>query len=234
MRAPPPVAPCDDRAVADIGELRSDYDWGTLDETDLPPSPIEAVAAWVAHAVERGLPEPGAMVVSTATPDGAVSSRTVLLRGLSGGGLVFFSNRRSRKGRELAVNPRCAALLRWDVIHRQVTVTGTAAPTSDEESDAYFASRPRASRIGAWASAQSEVLAGRAELEAEVAEVEARFAGQDVPRPPHWGGYRIVPDSVELWQGRPSRLHDRLRYRRAGDGGDGGDGGLWVVERLSP
>jgi pyridoxamine 5'-phosphate oxidase len=216
--------------VPDLGGIRSDYDWGRLEEADLPPSPLGAVAAWVDEAVVRDLPEPGAMVVSTATPQGVPSSRTVLLRAISGGGLVFYSNRRSRKGRELAANPRCAALLRWDAIHRQVSVTGTAEHTSDEESDAYFATRPRASRIGAWASAQSEVLADRAELEAKVAEAEARFPGEDVPRPPHWGGYRIVPDAVELWQGRPSRLHDRLRYRRVA----GGDTGLWVVERLAP
>jgi len=211
-----------------LREIRGEYDWGSLDEADLPPSPLDAVAAWVAEAVERGLPEPGAMVVSTATPEGSPSSRTVLLREVSESGLVFFSNRRSRKGRELAANPRCAALLRWDVIHRQITVTGTAELTSEEESDAYFAGRPRGSRIGAWASDQSEVLVDRAELEARVAEVEARFPGDDVPRPPYWGGYRIVPDLVELWQGRPSRLHDRLRYR------PGQDPGRWVVERLSP
>jgi len=213
--------------VADLSGRR-DYDWGTLDEADLPPSPLEAIAAWVAAAAAHDLPEPGAMVVSTATPEGVPSSRTVLLRGISGGGLVFFSNRRSRKGRELADNPRCAAVLRWDVIHRQISVTGTAQATSDEESDAYFASRPRLSRIGAWASNQSEVLADRAELEASMAAAEARFPGDDVPRPPHWGGYRIVPDAVELWQGRPSRLHDRLRYRRVDDPAG------WVVERLSP
>jgi len=213
--------------VNGLSGFRREYDWGTLDEADLPASPLDAVAAWVTEAVEHDLPEPGAMVVSTATAQGSPSSRTVLLRGISGGGLVFFSNRRSRKGRELAANPRCAALLRWDVIHRQVSITGTAQVTSDEESDAYFASRPRLSRIGAWASNQSEVLADRGELETRMAEVEARFPDEDVPRPPHWGGYRILPDTVELWQGRPSRLHDRLRYRR-------NDDGTWVVERLSP
>jgi len=217
----------DDATVADLSGRR-DYDWGTLDEADLPLAPFEAIAAWVAEAAMHELPEPGAMVVSTATRDGVPSSRTVLLRGISGGGLVFFSNRRSRKGRELAANPQCAALLRWDVVHRQISITGTAEATSDEESDAYFASRPRLSRIGAWASDQSELLADRAELEARMAAAEARFPGDDVPRPPHWGGYRIVPDAVELWQGRPSRLHDRLRYRR------GDDPTGWVVERLSP
>ena len=224
--APPRRLARDDRAVPDLGRIRRDYDWAALDEADLPASPLDAVAAWVDEAVQRGLTEPGAMVVSTATPLGLPSSRTVLLRAISGGGLVFYTNRRSRKGRELAANPRCAALLRWDVVHRQVTVTGTAEHTTDEESDAYFASRPRGSRIGAWASAQSDVLADRAELEARVAEVEARFPGDHVPRPPFWGGYRIVPETVELWQGRPSRLHDRLRYRD--------DGGRWIVERLAP
>jgi len=213
--------------VADLGG-RSEYDWGKLHVADLPPSPLDAIVAWVADAVEHEVPEPGAMVVSTATPSGVPSSRTVLLRGISGGGLVFFTNRRSRKGQELGANPFCAALLRWDVIHRQISVTGTAEITSDQESDAYFASRPRLSRIGAWASNQSEVLADRAELQARMAAMEARFPDEDVPRPPHWGGYRIIPDAVELWQGRPSRLHDRLRYRRAGDPA------VWVVERLSP
>ena len=213
--------------VPPLSSIRSDYDWGTLDEADLPASPLDAVSAWVAEAVARGVAEPGAMVVSTASPEGVPSSRTVLLRGISGGGLVFFTNRHSRKGRELAANPRCAAVLRWDDVHRHVCLTGAAEATTDEESDAYFASRPRASRIGAWASPQSEVLADRTELEARVAEAEARFPDDDVPRPPHWGGYRIVPDTVELWQGRPSRLHDRLRYRR-------GQTQLWVVERLAP
>lgn len=214
--------------MSDLSGIRRDYDWGTLDEADLPLFPLDALAAWIEQAIAHDVPEPGAMVLSTSTLAGMPSSRTVLLRGISGGGLVFFTNRNSRKGRELAENPRCAALLRWDQLHRQVTVTGRAEAVSDDESDAYFVTRPRPSRIGAWASAQSEVLADRAELEARVAEVEARFPTSDVPRPPHWGGYRIIPDMVELWQGRPSRLHDRLRYRRSDVSG------AWVVERLSP
>lgn len=213
--------------MSDLSRIRRSYDWGTLDEADLPPFPLDAVAAWIEQAISHDVPEPGAMVLSTASPDGVPSSRTVLLRGISGGGLVFFTNRHSRKGRELAANPRCAALFRWDQLHRQITVTGTAEPVSDPDSDAYFASRPRPSRVGAWASPQSEVLADRAELEARVAQVEARFSTSDVPRPPHWGGYRIMPDAVELWQGRPSRLHDRLRYRRDVTG-------TWIVERLAP
>lgn len=213
--------------MPDISTIRTDYDWDSLADADLPAEPLDALAGWVDEAVARGVAEPGAMVVSTATPTGTPSSRTVLLRGISPAGLVFFSNRRSRKGLELAANPRCAALLRWDDVHRQVCVTGSAGPTTDEESDGYFASRPRASQIGAWASAQSQVLADRAALEAGVAEAEARFAGCEVPRPSHWGGYRIVPDEVELWQGRRSRLHDRLRYRRDGSR-------AWIVERLSP
>lgn len=215
-------------AVSDLSGIRRDYDWGTLDEADLPLFPLDALSAWIEQAIGHDVPEPGAMVLSTSTLSGVPSSRTVLLRGISGGGLVFFTNRNSRKGRELAENSRCAALLRWDQLHRQVTVTGRAEAITDEESDAYFVTRPRPSRIGAWASAQSEVLTDRAELEARVAEVEARFPGSDVPRPPHWGGYRIIPDMVELWQGRPSRLHDRLRYRRS----DVIE--AWVVERLSP
>jgi pyridoxamine 5'-phosphate oxidase len=210
----------------DLASIRKDYDVGTLDAADLPAEPLVAVRGWLAEAVAAGVLEPTAMVVSTATPDGAPSSRTVLLKGVDDRGLTFFTNRGSRKGRQLAANPRCAALLRWDALHRQVGVTGTAELVDDAESDAYFASRPRGSQVGAWASRQSEVIADRGVLERWAAEVEERFPGE-VPRPPFWGGYRIVPDSVELWQGRPSRLHDRLRYRR-------GEDGAWILERLSP
>jgi pyridoxamine 5'-phosphate oxidase len=213
-----------------LSAIRFDYDVGDLDEADVPRDPLEAVRGWVGAAIDAGEAEPTAMVVSTATPDGVPSARTVLLKGIDDTGLVFFTNRTSRKGRELAVNPRCAAVLRWDLLHRQVTVRGRAEQVADAESDAYFATRPRGSRIAAWASRQSEVIADRSVLEAWVGEADARFPGDDIPRPPFWGGYRIVPDEVQLWQGRPSRLHDRLRWRPAPTG----DGSAWIVERLSP
>jgi pyridoxamine 5'-phosphate oxidase len=166
------------------------------------------------------------MAVSTVSADGRPSSRNVLLRALDHG-LVFFTNYESDKARDLAAEPRCAVLFSWFGLQRQVRVEGTAARLDDAASDAYFASRPRGSQIGAWASPQSQVLAGRAELEASVAAAEERFADVDpVPRPASWGGFRVVPDRVEFWQGRPNRLHDRLRYRRV-------EGG-WAVERLAP
>jgi pyridoxamine 5'-phosphate oxidase len=174
----------------------------------------------------EGLDEPNAMVLATAAPDGRSSARTVLLKGYDHRGLVFFTNRTSRKGQQLEANPWATALLPWHELQRQVVATGPTLPLPDVDSDAYFASRPRAAQLGAWASDQSRVLEGREELESSLAEVTARFEGQEVPRPPHWGGYRLEPDEVEFWQGRPARLHDRLRFRRTATG--------WVVERLAP
>jgi pyridoxamine 5'-phosphate oxidase len=211
-----------------LAALRLDYESTGLDVTDVPGDGLAALRTWVDAAVAGGEREPTAMVVATVDADGHPSARTVLLKGIDTG-LVFFTNRESRKGRELAGNPHAAAVLRWDGIHRQVTVRGTTELVDDAAADAYYASRPRGSRIGAWASPQSEVIADRAVLEERVASVEARFPADDVPRPPFWGGYRIVPDTVELWQGRPSRLHDRLRFSRAD-----GAGGAWIVERLAP
>jgi pyridoxamine 5'-phosphate oxidase len=219
----------EDTPVDPLARIRFDYDVGGFDVADVADAPLEAVRAWVRAAIEAGEPEPTAMVVATATPDGAPSARTVLLKGIDDG-LVFFTNRTSRKGRELQANPRCAAVLRWDLLHRQVTVRGTAVHVADEESDAYFVSRPRGSRIAAWASRQSTVITDRAVLEAWVADADERHPGDDIPRPPFWGGYRIVPDEVELWQGRPSRLHDRICWRR----NEGADDPRWIVERLSP
>jgi pyridoxamine 5'-phosphate oxidase len=192
----------------------------SLDERDVDPDPLVQVARWYRDAVDGGLVQPDAMQLATAH-----SARTVLLKGIDERGFSFFSNYESRKGRELAADPRCALVLLWKPLERQVTVTGTATRLSPEESDEYFATRPRGSQISTWVSHQSEVVASRAELEGALAEVEARYPDA-VPRPPYWGGYVVAPETVELWKGRRNRLHDRLRYRR--------DGGAWVLERLAP
>jgi pyridoxamine 5'-phosphate oxidase len=189
--------------------------------------PLATVAAWYGEAVAAGLPEPGAMALATATPDGAPSVRFVLLKGVDERGVEFFTNYESRKGRELAVNKRAALALFWQGLSRQVRLEGAVEALPEAESDEYFASRARGSRIGAWASLQSRAIPDRAWLDARVAETEARFPGADVPRPPYWGGYRLVPSAVELWQGRDDRLHDRALFTRGEDGG-------WREQRLSP
>ncbi len=205
----------------------SEYGRGTLDEADVGPEPLAEVAAWVGAAVAAGVEEPTAMTLTTVEPDGTPSARIVLLRGVDGRGLRFFTNYSSAKGRALAINPDCALVLHWAVLQRQVRAVGTAERLGVEESDAYFSGRPRGSQLAAWASeVQSSVVADRSVLDARLAEVERRFDGIDVPRPPDWGGYLVRPRTVELWQGRLHRLHDRLRYRREGD--------AWVLERLSP
>lgn len=197
-----------------------------MDAADLPTDPLAQFRAWYEEAVAAGVPEPNAMLLATSSPDGEPSCRYVLLRGLDADGFAFFSHTGSRKGRDLAANPRAALTFGWLPLHRQVRIQGTARTLSPSAGDAYFASRPRGSQIGAWASPQSEVLADRAELERCVAEAERRFASGDVPRPPDWGGWAVAPEQIEFWQGRRDRLHDRLRYRRA-------DGG-WLIERLAP
>ncbi len=197
-----------------------------LSEADLDADPIRQFNRWFDQAKAAGQPEPEAMALATATPAGEPSVRFVLLRGLDARGFVFYTNGRSRKGREMADNPMAALVFRWWTLERQVRVSGPVSPVEPAESDAYFQSRPRGAQLGAWASAQSEPLTSRVVLEEQLSTVARRFAGRQVPRPPWWGGYRVHPAEVEFWQGRPDRLHDRLAYRLAG--------GRWRIQRLSP
>lgn len=192
----------------------------------LTADPMEQFARWYADAEEAGQPEPEAMSLATVSPEGAPSVRIVLLKRHDGRGFTFYTNRTSRKAGEMAANSAVALAWRWYTLERQVRVTGQVSFATDADSDAYFASRPRGSQIGAWASHQSQILAERSALEDRIAELEARYEGQDIPRPPFWGGYVVTPDTVEFWQGRRSRLHDRFRYARAGAG--------WQIDRLSP
>jgi len=201
-------------------------DFEPLREEDVAADPVAQFRAWFREAEEAGVRLPETMILATASADGAPSARAVLLKGVDARGFAFFTNRESRKGRELAANPRAALVFHWPALGRQVRVEGRVAVVANDEADAYFRTRPRGSRIGAWASPQSSVLGSREELERRVAEAEAAHPGDDVPLPPFWGGYRVEPEAIELWQHRESRLHDRLRYRRHGD--------VWVLERLAP
>ncbi|CAB3756060.1 pyridoxamine 5'-phosphate oxidase [Paraburkholderia solisilvae] len=212
--------------MSSLAELRKNYSLGSLDEADLDRDPIRQFDKWFAQAIEAQLPEPNAMTLATVDPRGYPSARIVLIKGADARGFVFFTNYESRKGREIADNPRASLLFHWIELERQVRIEGSVEQTSAAESDAYYASRPLASRIGAWASEQSQVIESRAALEAREQAVRAQY-GDHPPRPPHWGGYRVVPETIEFWQGRPSRLHDRMRYTRDGRGG-------WQIARLSP
>ncbi|MCC5948172.1 MAG: pyridoxamine 5'-phosphate oxidase [Nitriliruptoraceae bacterium] len=212
-----------------LEDLRRDYRHGQLDDDAIGEDPLAMLARWVADAVDAELGEPNAATVATVDADGVPDARVVLLRGIDERGVCWYSNRRSAKGRQLAGNPHAAVVLFWEPLERQVRLRGTVEDLPDEESDAYFASRPRSSRIGAWASQQSEPIADRASLDAQVAQVTARFGDGEVARPEHWGGSLLRPTSIEFWQGRPSRLHDRLRFTRPDVGS-----GDWAVARLQP
>lgn len=197
-----------------------------LSEASAGSDPIALFSRWFTAAEKAGILLPEAIALATATPDGRPAVRMMLLKSFDERGFVFYTNYESRKGAELAANARAAFLVYWNVLHRQVRVEGTVERLSEEESFAYFRTRPRGSRLGAWASAQSSVLEGREELERRFREREAKFEGQEVPLPPFWGGFRLRPEVIEFWQGRVNRLHDRIRFRREGDG--------WTVTRLSP
>ncbi|MDQ0775413.1 pyridoxamine 5'-phosphate oxidase [Streptomyces aurantiacus] len=219
--------------VLDPALMRKQYRAEGIDETELADHPMEQFARWFAQAAVQGVVqgavyEPNAMVVSTADAEGRPSSRTVLLKQYDERGFVFFTNYESRKARELAENPYVSLLFPWHPVARQVVVSGTARRTGRDETAAYFRTRPHGSQLGAWASSQSAVVSSRAELDASYAELAARYPeGEQVPVPPNWGGFRVAPRTVEFWQGRDNRLHDRLRYVVREDGG-------WRVERLSP
>jgi len=223
----------------DLAAMRTSYDVARLREQDLAATPLEQFAAWMADVVAAQLPEPNAMVLATSDADGVPSTRTVLLKNADARGFTFFTNYGSRKGRALADNPRASVLFPWHAIHRQVIVVGDVERVSREDAAAYFSTRPYDSRLGAWASAQSSVIASREVLKARYAELAAAFpdtgSPDDVPLPDSWGGFLVRPVSVEFWQGRPSRLHDRLRFVRSVESdADLADAGAWRVERLSP
>ncbi len=210
-----------------VSDLRKDYTLQGLREADADPDPFKQFQKWFDQALAAQLPEPNAMTLATATGDGLPSARMVLLKNFDERGFVFYTNYKSRKGQELARNSQVALVFWWAELERQVRIEGRALKVSDQESDEYFHSRPLSSRLGAWASDQSQVISDREVLELELQQLKTEYENKDVPRPLHWGGFRVIPTVIEFWQGRPSRLHDRLNYRRVDDH-------TWLIERLSP
>ncbi|HEY9804895.1 MAG TPA: pyridoxamine 5'-phosphate oxidase [Leptolyngbyaceae cyanobacterium] len=209
-----------------IADLRKDYTLEGLSETEIDPNPFIQFKKWFEQALAAQLPEPNAMTIATTTPDGTPSARMVLLKDFDERGFVFFTNYNSRKGQELAQNPQAAIVFWWAELERQVRILGSVEKVSESESDYYFESRPAKSRLGAWASNQSEIITSREVLEQRMQELQSKYENQEIPRPPHWGGLRVIPTEIEFWQGRSSRLHDRLLYTL--------DDGSWKIQRLSP
>jgi pyridoxamine 5'-phosphate oxidase len=209
-----------------LADLRKDYSLAGLLEKDLARDPFRQFEKWFQEAEASKLPEPNAMVLATSARNGQPGARIVLLKGVDGRGFVFYTNYESRKSRDLETQARAALTFPWITLERQVIIEGTVTKVSREESEAYFHTRPRLSQLAAWASPQSTIIAGRGVIEESLKVLEKKYAGQEVPLPPQWGGYRVAPETVEFWQGRRSRLHDRLRYRREKD--------TWIVERLAP
>ena len=212
---------------SELAALRQDYSQRGLRRGDLDPDPVVQFNAWLAEAHAQQIIEPNALTLATVDATGQPWTRTVLLKICDARGFTFFTNYEGAKGRHLAGNPQAALTFWWGALERQVNVTGTVEKTAREESDAYFHSRPASSQLGAWASAQSEVVAGREQLEAQFTAALEKYGETEIPLPPHWGGYRLAPQTIEFWQGRRSRLHDRLRYTRQ-------PGGAWQIERLAP
>lgn len=210
-----------------LAHLRKEYTYAGLTEDDLEPDPIEQFKKWFLQSVDANLPEPTAMTLATATKTGKPSARIVLLKKFDEHGFVFFSNYKSRKGKELSDNPFAALVFHWISLERQIRISGKVSKVSRKESEEYFQMRPTGSKIAAWASEQSVIIAGRRELEKRVEELSAEYQNNEVPLPPNWGGYRVAPTEIEFWQGRPSRLHDRLLYSRRRNR-------TWKIERLSP
>ena len=215
----------DDMNLA-IADLRKDYTLEELSESEVDSSPFVQFQHWFDQAVEAQLPEPNAMTIATATKDGIPSARIVLLKGFDDRGFVFYTNYNSHKAQELIDNPHAALVFLWTELERQIRIVGSVEKISAEESDTYFYSRPIASRLGAWASEQSQVISNRDVLEQRLEDLKAQYENQDIPRPSHWGGFRVKPVGIEFWQGRSSRLHDRLRYQL--------QNGEWMLDRLSP
>lgn len=213
-------------ASSDPGDLRREYGRAELSERDLSPDPVSQFDRWFRDALNAGITDANSMALATVAADGAPSVRMVLLKDFDARGFVFFTNYESRKARELAASPRAELMFYWPAFERQVRIAGTVERVAEEESDAYFRTRPREAQLAAWASPQSEVIPDRSDLEARMQAVSEQYARGDVPPPPHWGGYRLVPVALEFWQGRVNRLHDRLRYVR--------EGGGWRIERLAP